>query len=85
MRCAYRETTCLFGVTWVPSPTLSLPRSHGAHGRGDGLPSVTWFVARQRLVPKDATIIIDVGNATCFFGRSFEARGQAVLMSGHPC
>jgi len=51
--------------------------------RGRGLNSATIFASLSRLVPDDAIIAVDVGNNTYSFGRYFECRRQAVLMSGY--
>jgi thiamine pyrophosphate-dependent acetolactate synthase large subunit-like protein/nitrite reductase/ring-hydroxylating ferredoxin subunit len=51
--------------------------------RGRGLNSAAIFASLSRLVPEDAIIAVDVGNNTYSFGRYFECRRQAVLMSGY--
>ncbi|MCB9765899.1 MAG: Rieske 2Fe-2S domain-containing protein [Alphaproteobacteria bacterium] len=51
--------------------------------RGQGIHSAALFEAMTRRVPADAVICVDVGNNTYSFGRYFEPRGQAVLMSGY--
>jgi len=51
--------------------------------RGRGLGSATVFAALTRQIPDDAIITVDVGNNTYSFGRYFECRRQAVLMSGY--
>ena len=51
--------------------------------RGRGLNSAVVFDAMTRLVPADAVIAVDVGNNTYSFGRYFECRRQAILMSGY--
>jgi len=51
------------------------------HGRG--LASASVFAALTRVAPRDAIIAVDVGNNTYSFGRYFECREQAVLMSGY--
>ncbi len=51
--------------------------------RGHGLNSAAIFASLSRLVPEDAIIAVDVGNNTYSFGRYFECRRQAVLMSGY--
>ncbi|MEM6994496.1 MAG: thiamine pyrophosphate-binding protein [Myxococcota bacterium] len=48
-----------------------------------GLPSAAVFAAMNRTVPDDAIIAVDVGNNTYSFGRYFECKQQAVLMSGY--
>ena len=54
-----------------------------ADDRGHGLNSAVLFDALSRLVPEDAILPVDVGNNTYSFGRYFECRRQAVLMSGY--
>jgi pyruvate oxidase len=56
-------------------------RTHDDRGRG--LNSASIFASMSRLVPEDAIIAVDVGNNTYSFGRYFECRRQAVLMSGY--
>jgi thiamine pyrophosphate-dependent acetolactate synthase large subunit-like protein/nitrite reductase/ring-hydroxylating ferredoxin subunit len=51
--------------------------------RGRGLASAAIFHALQEAVPADAILPVDVGNNTYSFGRYFECRRQAVLMSGY--
>jgi thiamine pyrophosphate-dependent acetolactate synthase large subunit-like protein/nitrite reductase/ring-hydroxylating ferredoxin subunit len=51
--------------------------------RGMGLNSATIFEVLGRTVPEDAIMAVDVGNNTYSFGRYFESRRQAVLMSGY--
>jgi thiamine pyrophosphate-dependent acetolactate synthase large subunit-like protein/nitrite reductase/ring-hydroxylating ferredoxin subunit len=51
--------------------------------RGRGLNSAAIFASMSRLTPEDAIIAVDVGNNTYSFGRYFECRRQAVLMSGY--
>jgi len=51
--------------------------------RGCGLNSASVFAAMNRQVPADAVIAVDVGNNTYSFGRYFECKQQAVLMSGY--
>lgn len=41
------------------------------------------FAAASRQIPEDAIIAVDVGNNTYSFGRYFECRRQAILMSGY--
>ena len=50
---------------------------------GRGIASAVVFDALNRCVPADAIIAVDVGNNTYSFGRYFECRRQAVLMSGY--
>ena len=54
-----------------------------ARDRGQGVTSAAIFAALTRQAPSDAVIAVDVGNNTYSFGRYFESRGQAVLMSGY--
>jgi thiamine pyrophosphate-dependent acetolactate synthase large subunit-like protein/nitrite reductase/ring-hydroxylating ferredoxin subunit len=54
-----------------------------AEERGKGVSSSAIFAAMNRQVPADAIIAVDVGNNTYSFGRYFECREQAVLMSGY--
>ncbi|MEM7480963.1 MAG: thiamine pyrophosphate-dependent enzyme [Acidobacteriota bacterium] len=58
-----------------------------AEGGGDngssGVHSAAVFAAMNRQVPADAILAVDVGNNTYSFGRYFECRRQAVLMSGY--
>jgi thiamine pyrophosphate-dependent acetolactate synthase large subunit-like protein len=54
-----------------------------ADDRGKGLNSATVFDALTRLVPDNAVIALDVGNNAYSFGRYFECKRQAVLMSGY--
>lgn len=48
-----------------------------------GLNSASIFGALSDLVPDDAILAVDVGNNTYSFGRYFECKHQAVLMSGY--
>ena len=50
---------------------------------GRGLNSALVFDALHRLVDDDAIVAVDVGNNTYSFGRYFECRKQAILMSGY--
>ncbi len=54
-----------------------------SESRGQGLSSSSIFAAMTRQVPDDAIIAVDVGNNTYSFGRYFECKAQAVLMSGY--
>ncbi len=54
-----------------------------ADDRGLGLGSARVFAALSDLAPADAILPVDVGNNTYSFGRYFECRQQAVLMSGY--
>jgi thiamine pyrophosphate-dependent acetolactate synthase large subunit-like protein len=51
--------------------------------RGHGVNSASVFAAMERQVPDDAVIAVDVGNHAYSFGRYFETRRHAVLMSGY--
>ena len=57
--------------------------SREADDRGHGVSSAALFAALNRHVPANAVIAVDVGNNTYSFGRYFECREQAVLMSGY--
>ena len=48
-----------------------------------GVHSASIFASMSRKVPEDAIIAVDVGNNTYSFGRYFECKRQAVLMSGY--
>jgi thiamine pyrophosphate-dependent acetolactate synthase large subunit-like protein/nitrite reductase/ring-hydroxylating ferredoxin subunit len=58
-------------------------RSRLAEDRGKGVSSAAIFDAMNRQVPDDAILAVDVGNNTYSFGRYFECKRQAVLMSGY--
>jgi thiamine pyrophosphate-dependent acetolactate synthase large subunit-like protein len=51
--------------------------------RGKGINSAAVFAALNRHVADNAIIAVDVGNNTYSFGRYFECKDQAVLMSGY--
>jgi thiamine pyrophosphate-dependent acetolactate synthase large subunit-like protein/nitrite reductase/ring-hydroxylating ferredoxin subunit len=51
--------------------------------RGRGINSASIFAALSRQAPEDAIITVDVGNNTYSFGRYFECKRQAILMSGY--
>jgi thiamine pyrophosphate-dependent acetolactate synthase large subunit-like protein/nitrite reductase/ring-hydroxylating ferredoxin subunit len=51
--------------------------------RGMGVNSAAVFAAMAELMPEDAVIAVDVGNNTYSFGRYFECKRQAILMSGY--
>jgi len=51
--------------------------------RGNGINSAALFEVLSSRLPSDAIIAVDVGNNTYSFGRYFECRNQAVLMSGY--
>jgi len=50
---------------------------------GHGVDSASIFDSLTRLVPDDAILPVDVGNNTYSFGRYFETKNNAVLMSGY--
>ena len=54
-----------------------------ADDRGEGVNSAAIFAALTRAVDDAAILTIDVGNNAYSFGRYFECRRQAVLMSGY--
>jgi thiamine pyrophosphate-dependent acetolactate synthase large subunit-like protein len=54
-----------------------------ADDAGRGISSAQVFAALTRAAPEDAVIAVDVGNNTYSFGRYFECRRQAILMSGY--
>lgn len=54
-----------------------------ADDRGQGIASAVLFDSLTRLVPEDAIFAVDVGNNTYSFGRYFECKRHAVLMSGY--
>ncbi len=58
-------------------------RRRAARDRGRGLNSASIFAALGDQVDADAVIAVDVGNNTYSFGRYFECKRQAVLMSGY--
>ena len=58
-------------------------KSREADDQGRGLNSATVFAALTRLVPENAIVAVDVGNNTYSFGRYFECKRQAILMSGY--
>ncbi len=51
--------------------------------RGNGISSIAVFDAMNKITPEDAVIAVDVGNNTYSFGRYFEPKAQAILMSGY--
>jgi pyruvate oxidase len=51
--------------------------------RGQGVNSASIFAALSEHAPEDAILPVDVGNNTYSFGRYFECKAQAVLMSGY--
>ena len=50
---------------------------------GNGINSASVFAAMNRHVPENAVVTVDVGNNAYSFGRYFECKMQAVLMSGY--
>ena len=50
---------------------------------GGGVHSAAIFAALTETAPEDAILAVDVGNNTYSFGRYFECKRQAVLMSGY--
>jgi thiamine pyrophosphate-dependent acetolactate synthase large subunit-like protein/nitrite reductase/ring-hydroxylating ferredoxin subunit len=54
-----------------------------AQDRGQGVSSAAIFAALTRQAPQDSVIAVDVGNNTYSFGRYFECKNQAILMSGY--
>ncbi len=58
-------------------------KSRRKDDRGLGLNSAYIFDELSKLVPDDAIISVDVGNNTYSFGRYFECKSQALLMSGY--
>ncbi len=63
---------------WRAEKTRRLGDDHGK-----GLSAARIFDALTDLIPEDAVIAVDVGNNTYSFGRYFEPKHQAVLMSGY--
>jgi len=51
--------------------------------RGHGINSAAIFAALSNQAPANAVIAVDVGNNAYSFGRYFECRKQAVLLSGY--
>ena len=51
--------------------------------QGKGVSSIAVFDALNKTVPSNAIMPVDVGNNTYSFGRYFECKNQAVLMSGY--
>lgn len=58
-------------------------RRRATDDSGRGIASARVFEALTRIAPEDAVIAVDVGNNTYSFGRYFECRRQAILMSGY--
>ena len=54
-----------------------------ADDRGKGVSSMAIFDALTRLAPEDAVMCVDVGNNAYSFGRYFESKKHAFLMSGY--
>lgn len=57
--------------------------NRAAKDEGKGINSAIIFESLSRLLDDDAVIAVDVGNNTYSFGRYFECKRQAVLMSGY--
>jgi pyruvate oxidase len=57
--------------------------SRAGDDRGHGVNSASVFAAMERQIPDDAVIAVDVGNHAYSFGRYFECKRHAVLMSGY--
>ena len=51
--------------------------------RGKGISSIAVFETMNNIVPHNAVMCVDVGNNAYSFGRYFEPKGQAFLMSGY--
>ncbi|MEO1237613.1 MAG: thiamine pyrophosphate-binding protein, partial [Planctomycetota bacterium] len=51
--------------------------------RGRGVNSASVFDSLTHVLPEDAILSVDVGNNTYSFGRYFECKRQAILMSGY--
>lgn len=62
---------------------LDEKKSRRKDDRGQGLNSAYIFEELAKIVDDDAIITVDVGNNTYSFGRYFESRNQALLMSGY--
>ncbi|MFA9408799.1 MAG: thiamine pyrophosphate-binding protein [Candidatus Dadabacteria bacterium] len=58
-------------------------KSRRKDDRGKGLNSAYIFEELSKVVSENAIIAVDVGNNTYSFGRYFECRNQALLMSGY--
>jgi thiamine pyrophosphate-dependent acetolactate synthase large subunit-like protein/nitrite reductase/ring-hydroxylating ferredoxin subunit len=58
-------------------------QSRLADDRGQGVSSMAIFDSLTRLAPADAVMTVDVGNNAYSFGRYFECKQQAFLMSGY--
>lgn len=58
-------------------------RSRLRDDRGRGVSSAAIFDALTRVAPADAIVAVDVGNNAYSFGRYFECKAHAVLMSGY--
>lgn len=54
-----------------------------ADDRGQGVNSASIFAALTKTAPDDAILAVDVGNNAYSFGRYFECKQQAILMSGY--
>ncbi len=58
-------------------------RSRLADSSAVGVSSIAVFEAMNKVAPANAVIAVDVGNNTYSFGRYFEPKNQAILMSGY--
>lgn len=63
---------------WIEEKKNRLADDHG-----QGISSIAVFDAMNRHIPDDAVMCVDVGNNAYSFGRYFEPKGQAFLMSGY--
>lgn len=50
---------------------------------GDAVSPIAVFNAINQITPDDAVIAVDIGNNTYSFGRYFQPKDQAILMSGY--
>jgi thiamine pyrophosphate-dependent acetolactate synthase large subunit-like protein len=58
-------------------------KSRSKDDRGEGINAAILFEHLTTAIDADAVIAVDVGNNTYSFGRYFECKQQAVLMSGY--
>lgn len=58
-------------------------RSRLADSSAVGVSSIAVFETMNKITPSNAVIAVDVGNNTYSFGRYFEPKNQAILMSGY--
>ncbi len=63
---------------WIAEKKNRLADDHGK-----GVSSIAVFDAMNRHIPDNAVMCVDVGNNAYSFGRYFEPKGQAFLMSGY--